>query len=195
MENFEEYLMQKYPDLFPKDAEGKTTYSSCGIGGYECWESIIEASCEAIDNYCKHSYRMTPTQKLWPRFKQSLYLGVGRKIYNPLFLLLDPYRGVIPKEAKKKSFYTIKPEWTKLAESRKRHKWQKALRSFYFSLQPKDYYEKVTPPRVTLAQLKTKFSSCRFYIDGGDEKVHSIVDFTEFLCDQISHGKLKIEKL
>ena len=195
MDNFEECLMKKYPDLFPKDDKGNVTYSSCGIGGLESWEPIIEASCQRIDDYCKRSYRLDLTKKFWPRFKNFFYSKIGRKIYDCLFKLLDPYRGVIPKEFKEKSFYTIKPEWTKFAESRKRYKWQKSLSSFYFSCHPKDLYEKVFPPRVTLAQLKTKFNDCRFYVDGGDKKVQAIVDFTEFLCDQITQNKLKIEKL
>jgi len=195
MENFEEYLMKKYPNLFPKDKEGNTTYSSCGIGGLESWEPIIEAACASIDAHCRYSYRMVKTKKLWPRFKGFLYDKISKKIYNGLYCLLDPYRGIIPQEVKNQKYYIIKPEWTKLAESRKRYKWQKAMRDFYFSISPKDLYEKVYPPQATLAQLKTKFNQCRFYIDGGDEKVYAIVDFTERLCDQITHGELKIEKI
>jgi hypothetical protein len=195
MKDFEDYLMAKYPDLFPKDGEGNVTYSMCGIGGLECWEPIIDVACQGIDDHCKRSYRMVRTKKLWPRAKIFFYDKIFRKISNRVCRLLDPYRGIIPKELKKsKKSFTIKPEWTEKAKSRKRYGWQKSIQKLENALFPRDVFEKVFPPKVTLDQLKTKFDECRWYISGGDEYVRSVVSFTEYLCDQITQGKLEIKK-
>ena len=195
MENFEEYLMEKFPDLFPKDENGKTTYSSCGIGGYECWEPIIEEMCAYLDSYCKNTYRFQKTEKIWPRVKYYFYQKARRRIYNPIYRLLDPYRGIIPKELKKgKSSYTIMPEWKEKAESRKRYLLQKSLTRFFHSFQPEDCFEKIRPPQVVLAQIKSKYNFSRIYLDNADSQCHAIANFTEHLCDQITARKLKIEK-
>lgn len=196
MDNFEEHLMGKFPDLFPRDKEGNVTYSSCGIGGLEEWEPIIEEACAAIVSRCKTSYRFQKTKKLWPRVKYFVYQRARILLYNRVYRLLDPYRGIVPQELKKgKMPYTIKPEWTTSAKLRKRYVWQNKWVALWGSLCPTDTFEKIYPPMPTLAQLKTKFNQCRFYIDGGDEIAYAIIDFTERLCDQITKGKLKIEKL
>lgn len=196
MENFEEHLMEKYPDLFPKDENGKTTYSSCGIGGYECWEPIIEEMCAYFDSYRKNTYRFQKTKKIWPRVKYFFYRNARQKIYNPLYRLLDPYRGIIPKELKRgKKSYTVKPEWIARAESRKRHLWQKKFLKFFYSLEPKDVFEKIRPQQVVLANAKSKFNTARIYIDGGDEKTYAVAAFVESLCDRITSGELKIENV
>lgn len=193
MDNFEEHLMQKFPDLFPKDKDGKTTYSSCGVGGLESWEPIIEEMCSYLDSYCKNSYRFEKTKKIWPRFKYFLYEQISRSIYNTLFNLVNPYRGIIPKEIKKTKFYVIRDEWTVLAKKRKRYGWQKKLSKFYFSLRP-DISEKILPPQVILQQIKSKMNTARIYIDNADQHCYSVASFTEYLCDQIAQKELKIEK-
>jgi hypothetical protein len=195
MKDFEDYLMEKYPDLFPKDGEGNVTYSSCGIGGYECWEPIIDAACQNIDAYCKRSYKSVKTKKISPRIKGFVYYKLVSKVYRRLFRILDPYNGIIPKELRKsKTSYVVKPEWTEKAKSRKRYKWQLSLNKLYYSLSPTDLYERVYPSKVTLGQLKAKFDQCCWYVSGGDEYVRSVVSFTQYLCDQITEGKLDIKK-
>lgn len=194
MQNFEEYLMEKYPNLFLKDKNGKTMYSSCGIGGLESWEPIIEEMCVSIDAHCKGSYSLEPTKRIWPRIKFFLYKKIGHKIYQKIYSILDPYRGIIPEEIKAKPHYWIHDNWKLIAEARRRFKWQKSLSRFYFSLTPNDYWEKIYPPQATLAQIKTKFQMARIYLDNADDYCQNVASFTEHLCNKITEGKLKIEK-
>jgi hypothetical protein len=56
MENFEEYLMEKYPDLFYKKADGSLE-CPCGAWVPEGWQTIIDELCGAITSYTKGCYQ------------------------------------------------------------------------------------------------------------------------------------------
>jgi hypothetical protein len=54
MENFEQYLMEKYPNLHPKDEEGNTLPPVCGAGCPEAWEDVVDCLCDMINRYVSH---------------------------------------------------------------------------------------------------------------------------------------------
>lgn len=71
MENFEQYLMDKYPTLHPKDEEGNVLPPVCGTWCPSGWEDIVDKLCECIVNYTTKSYTITKKEdgtreKLFP---------------------------------------------------------------------------------------------------------------------------------
>ncbi len=58
MENFEEYLMEKYPKLHPKNAEGIVLPPRCGNYCPSGWQIIIDDLCQ-----CTHDYISSPMSR------------------------------------------------------------------------------------------------------------------------------------
>lgn len=50
-QNFEEYLMEKYPALFYSNDKGEIQPADCGIGCPKGWRKIVDALCESINRY------------------------------------------------------------------------------------------------------------------------------------------------
>ncbi len=51
MENFEQYLMEKYPNLHPKDEDGNTLPPICGNDCPTGWYIVVDELCQCIHNY------------------------------------------------------------------------------------------------------------------------------------------------
>jgi hypothetical protein len=51
MENFEQYLMEKYPMLHIKDGEGNTLPPICGNDCPTGWHTIVDKLCQCIHDY------------------------------------------------------------------------------------------------------------------------------------------------
>jgi len=60
MENFEQYLMDKYPTLHPKNEEGKILPPVCGTWCPAGWEDIVDKLCGCIVDYTTLCYTTTP---------------------------------------------------------------------------------------------------------------------------------------
>jgi hypothetical protein len=183
MTDFEQRLMEKYPSLFNKDEEGNTLPSECGIGAPEEWEDVIDSLCGSIVEYTAGT-KSVKTKRPFVLFKYFLHKRIWKPIHYILMDVADPYRPYRPKDGWKG---VVPPDIQKKINQSKRKKIQSALHRFtYITIYPKDTW--VTVPVcdsvIIVHQVKSKFGSLRFYIDGGDDAVHGMIRFAEYLCDQ-----------
>ena len=157
---FEQKLMDKYPDLFYKNEDGSLE-CPCGVWIPQGWEKIVDNLCGAINNYIKCIYRLdreiiNKTYYLWHGIGELLDWGHRR------FLKLFP----------------------------KFNKWEynKPFFSFVEKFRQRSYkcvkYNKVYPPAAKIDQIKEKFGSLRFYYFGGDKEIAGMVRFAEYLCSK-----------
>jgi hypothetical protein len=183
---FEQRLMEKYPSLFNKNEEGNTLPSECGIGAPEEWKDIIDSLCGSIVEYTAGT-KSVKTKKPFVLFKYFLHKRIWQPIHYILMDVANPYRPYRPKGGWKG---VIPPDIQKKIDQSKRTKIQSVLQRFtYKTIYPNDAW--VTVPAcdpVKIAQVKSKFGSLRFYIDGGDDAVHGMIRFAEYLCDQKTKG-------
>jgi hypothetical protein len=158
--NFEQQLMQKYPDLFYKKEDG-TLECPCGAWVPRGWESIVDELCGSITNYTKGTYRSKceiTSKKYYFWNSIVVFLNYGHRRFLKLFPRYNKWEY-------NKSFFSV------LNKFRSRtHKHVKYL---------KDY-----PPAVKIDQIKEKFGELRFYYSGGDEQVAGMVRFAEYLCSK-----------
>jgi len=63
--NFEQKLMDKYPDLFYKKEDG-SLYYTCGVWVPQGWETIVENLCGSIHDYTVKTYRYKNGEKVYP---------------------------------------------------------------------------------------------------------------------------------
>jgi hypothetical protein len=190
-ETFEEYLMSKYPELFPKDEQGNTLPSSCGVGGQEEWKDIIDNLCGAIVQYTKTSFKSEKNPDKLIRLWYFLWDKLWRPIHNKLYIILNPYKKYAPKDSK--GGWIIHKDVQKKVEASRKEKIRKKLFHLtYYVLCPKNpFVSKPSCPKVTIAQIKSKFGGLRFYVDGADDAVHGMIQFAEYLCEKESQKKNK----
>jgi hypothetical protein len=158
--DFEQKLMNKYPDLFYKNEDGSLN-CPCGVWVPQGWEKIVDELCGAINNYIKCTYRLNGeiTNKTY-----YFWHGIGK--------LLDWSH---------KRFLKLFP---------KLNKWEynKPFYSFVQKFRQRSYkcvkHNKVYPPAVKIDQIKEKLSELRFYYSGGDKEVAGMVRFAEYLVNQ-----------
>lgn len=158
--DFEQKLMDKYPDLFYKKEDGSLE-CPCGAWVPEGWETIVDELCGAINNYIKCTYRLDGeiTNKMY-----YFWRSIGKCLdwSHKLFLKLFP----------------------------KLNKWEynKPFYSFVEKFRQRSYkcvkYNRVYPPAVKIDQIKSKFADLRFYYSGGDKQVAGMVLFAEYLCSK-----------
>ena len=183
-ETFEEYLMSKYPELFPQDEQGNTLPSSCGVGGQEEWKDIIDNLCGAIVQYTKTSFKSEKNPNKLIRLWYFLWTKLWKPIHNKLYTILNPYNKYAPKDSK--GSWLIRKDVQKKVEASRKEKIRKKLFHLtYYVLCPKNpFVSKPSCPKVTIAQIKSKFGGLRFYVDGADDAVHGMIRFAEYLCEQ-----------
>jgi hypothetical protein len=181
---FEEYLMSKYPELFPQDEQGNTIPSSCGVGGREDWRDIIDNLCGAIVQYTKTSFKSEKNPNKPIRLWYFLWTKLWKPIHNKLYTILNPYNKYAPKDSK--GSWLIRKDVQKKVEASRKEKIRKKLFHLtYYVLCPKNpFVSKPSCPKVTIAQIKSKFGGLRFYVDGADDAVHGMIRFAEYLCEQ-----------
>ena len=160
MENFEQHLMQKYPDLFYKNESGKLE-CPCGAWVPPGWEKTVDDLCGAITQYTKCTQRSS------------------REIANNAYYFWKACASVI-------NWCHIK--FCKVFP--KLNKWEYNKPVFAFIEKFRKRYRKyikyswVNPPAVKIDQIKEKFGELRFYYSGGDEQVAGMVRMAEYLCNQ-----------
>jgi hypothetical protein len=183
-ETFEEYLMSKYPELFPQDEQGNTLPSSCGVGGQEEWKDIIDNLCGAIVQYTKTSFKSEKNPNKLIRLWYFLWTKLWKPIHNKLYTILNPYNKYAPKDSK--GSWLIRKDVQKKVEASRKEKIRKKLFHLtYYVLCPENpFVSKPSCPKVTIAQIKSKFGGLRFYVDGADDAVHGMIRFAEYLCEQ-----------
>lgn len=188
-ETFEEYLMGKYPDLFPKDEQGNTLPSSCGVGGHEEWKQIIDDLCGSIVEYTKTSFKSEKNPDKLIRLWFFIWDKLWKPIHNKLNILLNPYRKYAPKDSK--AIWVIPKDVQEKVEASRRNKIRSKLNHLHYRVFLPDnaFITKPSCPKVTIAQIKSKFGQLRFYVDGADDAVHGMIRFAEYLCEQESKKK------
>lgn len=158
--DFEQKLMDKYPDLFYKKEDGSLE-CPCGVWVPKGWQKTVEELCGVIDNYIKCTYRLDGeiTNKMyyfWYSIRECLDWSHRR--FLKLFPKLNKYK-------------FNKPFFSFIEKFRQRSiKYTK--------------YNKVYPPTVKIDQIKEKFGELRFYYSGGDKQVAGMVRFAEYLANQ-----------
>lgn len=158
MENFEQYLMDKYPTLFYSSTEGLTC--PCGVWVPRGWEPIIDDLCGAINDYTKHTYRFQSKV-----INKIYYIWRGIELFtDKLHLRIIKNISILNKPAFNKPFFSLL-KWLALKKS-KHIKWEKKY-----------------PEPTTIDQIKEKFGGLRFYFSGGDDQINGMVRFAEYLCD------------
>jgi hypothetical protein len=160
MENFEQYLMEKYPDLFYKKADGSLE-CPCGAWVPEGWQTIIDELCGAITSYTKGCYQserviISKMYYLWHTIGK--FLDWSHKHFIKLFPKLNKWEY-------NKPFFSFVEKFRK--------------RSYKYVR-----YNRVYPPAVKIDQIKSKFSDLRFYYSGGDKKVDGMVTFASYLTSK-----------
>jgi hypothetical protein len=177
---FEEKLMSKFPNLFPKDAEGYSKSPECDLWCPIGWESLVETLCSSINHHVENNQTWIP--------KYVKYHAVCIWIHKHLFIhriltyvsraidpVVYPPSGLLP-ASKADELRRASPILTQLVRRVRK------LNSF---LSPTRRFTKKTIPPVTIQQVKEKFGGLRFYYSGGDERVSGMVSFAEQLSYKI----------
>jgi len=158
--NFEQKLMDKYPDLFYKNEDG-TLYCPCGAWVPQGWETIVDELCGSISRYIKCTYQserkiISKKYYLWRSISELLDWGHRRFI--------------------------------KLFSKYNKWEYNKPFFSFVEKFRQRSYncvkYNQIPPPSVKIDQIKEKFGGLRFYYSGGDKQIAGMVYFAEYLCSQ-----------
>jgi hypothetical protein len=63
--DFEQKLMNKYPELFHKKEDGSLE-CLCGVWVPEGWETIVDELCGCIHDYTTKTYRLKNGEKVYP---------------------------------------------------------------------------------------------------------------------------------
>ena len=158
-EEFSNQMLDKFPDLFPKDEYGKT-YCPCGIYVPAAWQIIVEGCLTAINEYAQfQSKRKKRKKRIWP-----LYYTFN-SLYNALRHIAN--------------FVSPDKIWRKEGQNpadlegvRSKHKirewmFQKAIRAAYFFLYHSRVDDKKEYEFPQIAQIKEKFGTLRIYFDCG----------------------------
>lgn len=161
MENFEQYLMDKYPDLFHKNEEGKPV-CHCGVWVPEGWHTIVDELCGCIQRYTKCTSRSE------------------RKVLSKWYYLWDSLKATVEEF----HLFLILKLFKRLNTSKFNAPWSKLKNKLNSKAVRHVKYVSAYPPEVKIEQIKEKFGGLRFYIDGGDKEVQGMISFAEYLCGQ-----------
>jgi hypothetical protein len=160
MEDFELYLINKYPSLFYKKEDG-TLECPCGTWVPEGWQTIVDELCGAIASYTKDSFQ------------------TERVVTNKIYYLWHNISKFL--DWSHKHFIKLFPKFNK-------SEYNKPFYSFVEKFRQRSYkcvkYNRVYPPAVKIDQVKEKFGGLRFYYSGGDKKVDGMVTFASYLCSK-----------
>jgi len=160
MENFEKYLIEKYPNLFSKNEDGSLE-CPCGAWVPEGWETIIDELCGAITSYTQNSF-----------FSE-------RKIIDKTYYFWKGCSDFLDWSHKK--FIKWFPKYNTAEFNKQFFKFVGKFRNRYFKCVK---YNRISPPAVKIGQIKEKFGGLRFYITGGDKQVAGMILFAEYLCSK-----------
>lgn len=160
MENFEKYLIDKYPHLFYDNKNGELK-CPCGVYAPVGWQNIVDDLCGAITSYTKHTYRNE------------------LRVVNKMFYF---WRGIATAlDWMHKKFIKVFPKYNKWQYNKPVFAFIAKIRRRYFTCA---VYDKVYPPPVKIDQIKEKFGELRVYITGGDKEVRGMISFAEYLCNK-----------
>lgn len=178
-ENFENYLMGKYPNLFPKDENGDPKSPDCGVSCPTGWRDLVDNLLAAIDSYVANNEKYKQTNKI--RHEIWSWIFHKSKICRALDHIsksIDPVdwsdRRFLP-SSEVDIIRNSKPFQTWI--------WKKVV-GLKSSIYPKYKWKKTPIPKVTILQSKEKFANLRLYYDGGDDVVAGMVRLAEELSSK-----------
>ena len=159
MENFEQYLINKYPDLFYDGKNGKEC--PCGAWVPEGWETIIDELCDAITKYSKGTYR-----------SERVITSKKYYLWDACFKAPTWFHTKFIKWFPKYNKWELNKPFYNFVEK--------------FRTQSHKYvaFNRIYAKPVKIDQIKEKFGSLRFYYSGGDDQVSGMVMFAGYLCDK-----------
>ena len=160
MENLEQYLIKKYPDLFHKNKSGELE-CPCGAWVPSGWEKIVDDLCGAITQYTKGSYSLNSEVT-----NNAYYFWKGCASF------LDWCH---------RKFIKVFPKYNKWEYNKSVFTFIEKFRQRYYKCLK---YNKVYPPSVKIDQIKEKFSSLRFYITGGDKQIQGMIQMAEYISNR-----------
>jgi hypothetical protein len=180
MDNFEQHLKNKFPDLFYKDENGEL-YIPCGCYCPEGWETLVEDLLESINSHVKYS---SGSEKINIGFFR-IYKAIWIPIYNFIYRLVNPAKVPLKyrfKEYKVGSFRAIKSEEFEAQKTKLGYKIREKLKKIDTWIKGgRTEYRGVPVPSVKIDQIKEKFGGLRVYISGGDSYVSGKISFAECL--------------
>lgn len=174
-DKFMQKLAQEFPDMFPNGT------TECYSGVPNGWEDIVYNLCVCIDDYVKNSYRCKRKTDLMSRFKFLKY-DIWKPFERKIIGLIDSRK---PFRDERGMCIFTKDTQAKL-ENTWRYKLEKKVYKFgskFFKI-PNEY-DRIYPSKITVAQIKEKFGTLRFYYDGGDDEISGMVRLTEYLSSKI----------
>ncbi|MDB4314438.1 hypothetical protein N9955_00255 [bacterium] len=174
MKDFDKYLIEKYPNLFPKDEDGNIRQPDCGIYCPEGWEFIVDNLCGCI-NACVKQYSNEQIKKFRYKVKLWFYRKTVNKICYKLCKIFDPYKN------HPRNFMTQEEKKTLDRENEFELVLNRKIRKIEDWFRPRYDFKKVYPDKVTISQIKEKFGGLRFYYSGGDEAISGMVCLAEQL--------------
>jgi hypothetical protein len=180
-DQFLRHLLTTYPEIWPKDSAGLPVPPRSGFDCPPGWQGIVETLCGVIHQRLTKTQRSVPNPDLRKRIMIKLYRGVILKIHYRLYCWLDPYKAYRPQE-NFRGAWVIPPDIYAKVQTTWKYKMQKKLCALTYSkLAPSNQFISLPAlTNVTVAQVKEKFGSLRFYIDGGDEAVESFITMAEY---------------
>lgn len=165
--DFEQELMHKYPDLWPRDADGNVRESDCGAGVPVGWEALVDNLCGAIDRHVKHHVNYVERNHRWFAMKMTAYKKCVVPISTLVHSLLQPSEAQMSIHVGARTYNTTL---------------QAKANAFFRHFQPYHKFNKYSVEKITVAQIKQKFGSLRFYYDGnGDDTIRGMVQLAEYI--------------
>jgi len=181
--DFEEKLMQSFPNLHRKDANGNVLAPDCGTSCPPGWQPLVYNLCAAIDSYIKCGEISTQKNVVWFKIKMFLYKKIIVSIHNFVHSRINPYELYRPESEKNKKSWLISPEATEKVKANHgtRLKVSNTISSFFRYFEPHYKWNRQPIPAVYIGQIKEKFGTLRFYYDGGDDTIRGMIRFAEHL--------------
>lgn len=174
---YEQWLLEKYPELYPKDADGRTLPAICGVSCPPGWRDIVADLHDVLQGYKKNSYRL----KRNPDKKLAFWVwDASRSLNSKLSKWFDPYAPLRPKGKAKETWLITAYIRDKAAKSWRGRfaSWRNSL--LYVRLYPSDMFIKEYPcPTLQVDQVKEKFGGLRFYVEGADDQVEGMIKYAE----------------
>lgn len=150
MQDFEDYLIEKYPDLFPKGENGKPRHSDCGVSCPVGWQDLIDKLCRSIDWHVKNGGKNETTNKISFGVYRFIWknLKIG-ELFNSIEHSIDPVDWGIEKWRPSSEVDDIRKAFPK------RTAFLKSFQRFKWNVMPKAKFRK-KPVIIEASQLTPK---------------------------------------
>lgn len=183
---FSDLMIEKYPDLFPKDNDGNPTYPPCGFYCPKGWEHIVETALCYMNSRVKNPENKQ-TYVVWHYIATYWFRWFIRPVYNKIYRMTSPIEKFHWENGKRKQWVVLNQAQVKAAEEAApvKTKLNKKINSLRKYVEPKWRFKKVYCRPVQIEQIKEKFGTLRLYASGGDTGTRAIVGFAEAISGRI----------